>query len=353
MLRVPTLAAAMAASVLVPQLASAAAGLAVADIADLGKAGWTEEAIKGRIQETGLAFVPDSGALARLRREGVSPDLVRFIAGLRAVRSPLALADILQLRQDGLVEEAIKGRLLEAGLGFEPDAAALAVLLERGASPDLARFIAGLRPAVTVPPKAVAVEPEDEAPADVSKVLLQDLRPASERAFATFSTFVLDPAYGIRRSGEDADPAGRVDRLQQKAARAFAGQGPIELKVHHFVLYVNNASWGRQAALPAAGAVARPLAGLAKGSVQGPLPAADRGGFEASAQREYLRGAYSERENPTDAWIFIAYLDAELHGTRHFIRYPMPALQHEVPLVSYAGAAIDGAIAQFLAECRP
>ncbi|HEX7153508.1 MAG TPA: hypothetical protein VF618_18620 [Thermoanaerobaculia bacterium] len=154
-------------------------------------------------------------------------------------------------------------------------------------------------------------------------VRVHDLRPAEEKQAKTFSRLVTSSAYGIYRVAEDAGGPSPIRLLQH---RAFEKLGePLELTVHHLVVYLNWQAEGQSQAL----AVGIASVGGVGVSHTPPAPGtghslADRAVFDSLAAKEHQRAWYSREENPKSGSVYVIYVDTEINGKRVFTRTLAP-----------------------------
>lgn len=184
-----------------------------------------------------------------------------------------------------------------------------------------------------------------------SSVRTIDLRPPSEKENKLFSLLITSEAYGISRFGEERMIPIPLRLLQHRVYEKFSNESTsLELKVHHFVTYLNMKSELRGFAMGSAigGAVGGSImAGTAKYGVNGIAEIITEEDFIAE-EEEYKRGLYTEEENPEKVSVFIVYLDAEINGKRVFVKTMTPgSLSKEMDEQPYV-AAIQTAISYFL-----
>lgn len=169
-------------------------------------------------------------------------------------------------------------------------------------------------------------------------VIIHDSRPASESELETFSYLVTSDAYGIYRVNHDATDPSPLRLFQHMAFDAISpDEDAVEIKVHHFVIYSNmRKALKAQAAGSVFGLIGAAVAtSMMNHEADFSFTVMDQNEFEEYfSGEEYLRGVYSEEENPNDASIFIIYIDAEVNGVRRFIRsvYPLVATDESQPL---------------------
>jgi len=167
---------------------------------------------------------------------------------------------------------------------------------------------------------------------DITKsesVLLKDLRPENESSNEIFSYLITSDAYGINRIGITNMVPTMTRLLQHRVYEKFGtSTHPIEIIVHHMVIYSNSQSRMKTGIL--AGTIAGPLgvlasAGLSDNNVTLYSTIVDPINFESTAKDEYKRALYTEKENPNKAIVVITYIDAEINGKRVFIKTMSPA----------------------------
>lgn len=182
-----------------------------------------------------------------------------------------------------------------------------------------------------------------------SNVVIEDLRPPTEVEQKVFSYMITNEAYGIFRNKENAIDPNRVRLLQHRIYEKFgASSEPIDVKLHHFVTYTNNKSGLRKGAMfGVLGAIAANSSN--KKGVDSGIIFVDQQEFDSSIEKEYTRAFYTEQEYPKGAASFVVYLDAEINGSRTFIKKISPTVVKEKDVNAYV-AAIDGAIEALLSN---
>jgi hypothetical protein len=181
-------------------------------------------------------------------------------------------------------------------------------------------------------------------------VQVTDLRPASEKKGELFSMLVTSDAYGTYRIEEAALAPPAIRLLQHRAFERFdATGGPLEIKVHHLVIYRNLQTSLRRTAIRAG------VGGAIGAIAAGPLTSAPNGitnsmvdsqAFDALATTEYKRAFYAEQENPGHGNVFVIYMDIEMQGNRTFTRTIAP-LTNTDALTTAVEAAIQFQLAQY------
>jgi hypothetical protein len=161
-----------------------------------------------------------------------------------------------------------------------------------------------------------------------STISVIDRRSESEKTAETFSYSISNDAYATYRVAEGAVSPPGIILLRHRAHEKFGAAMPsLELVVHHFVVYCNLQSELRRSTF--GGVFAGPLGAVVAGQLPTAVPntactSVDRAGFESLASAEYRRALYSARENPSNASVYIVYIDAEINGKRVFTRTMMP-----------------------------
>ncbi|MFT7722861.1 MAG: hypothetical protein QM788_08510 [Roseateles sp.] len=154
---------------------------------------------------------------------------------------------------------------------------------------------------------------------------LTDLRPGKESVQEGFSYLVTNKAYGkFRIAPTDVQPA-PMRLLQHRIFEALpADRRSAEVKVHHFVVYMNMEVMGKGVAAGAVGGLVGALladAMQAKGQADS-ISASDRSAFDAATgEQEWMRAIYTSEENPNDRVCHIVYIETELDGKRVFSRH--------------------------------
>lgn len=182
---------------------------------------------------------------------------------------------------------------------------------------------------------------------------ITDLRPEKEKQSEIFSLLVTSDAYATYRIPDSAvvPPATRL--FQHRAFEKLgADSGPLEIKIHHLVVYRNLQAELRRGALGAAfgGVIGAVVAGQIKAEPSGIVTSlVDAKAFEALTETEFKRALYTEQENPGRGSVHIVYIETEMQGKRAFTRtiVPMKSNTEESPLVSALNAATAFHLTQY------
>ncbi len=174
--------------------------------------------------------------------------------------------------------------------------------------------------ATPAPVPSIAVSKLDES----ATLRVTDLRPAKESVQEGFSYLVFNKAYGkFRIAPTEVQPA-PVRLLQHRIYEALpADRRAGEVKLHHFVVYMNMEAMGKGVAAGAVGGlVGAALAEANPTKVQpGSISATDRIAFDAATgENEWMRALYTIEENPSHQVCHIVYIETELDGKRVFSR---------------------------------
>ena len=185
-----------------------------------------------------------------------------------------------------------------------------------------------------------------------NSVKVTDLRPESEKQPEIFSYVVSSDAYAIYRIADTSvvPPATRI--LQHRAFEKFgAGSAPLEIKIHHLVIYRNLQSEFRTAAMLGGigGAIGGAIAYTVVKEAQGFANSApDIKVFESLAATEFRRAYYTEQENSDRASVNVIYIETEIRGRRVFTRAVSPTVgKNREDLLP---AALESAIKFHLAQ---
>lgn len=191
-------------------------------------------------------------------------------------------------------------------------------------------------------------EIERSVPAQIT-----DLRPEKEKQSEIFSLLVTSDAYAIYRIPDSAIVPQATRLFQHRAFEKLgADNGPLDIKVHHFVVYRNLQSELRRGALGAAlgGAIGAVLAGQVKTEPSGIVTTlVDAKAFEMPDDAEFKRALYTEQENPGRGSVHVIYIETEIRGKRAFTRtiVPIKSNTEESPLVSALDAATGFHLTQY------
>lgn len=180
------------------------------------------------------------------------------------------------------------------------------------------------------------------------QVRVEDVRPKTEATSEIFSLLITSDQYGYSRVKEEVvDPTGPrlfAHELQQKYG---AGQVP-PVKLHHFVVYLNQRAALRSFAVGAAlgGIIGAAIAdGTVKreGDIANTLVATES--FAAlSGPNEYKRALYLDSELKEGTSAFVVFIESETNGQRRFTRTvaPIKAVKEgeKLPLHQALDAAI-------------
>ncbi|MBX2857176.1 MAG: hypothetical protein KTR17_00820 [Cellvibrionaceae bacterium] len=187
--------------------------------------------------------------------------------------------------------------------------------------------------------------------AESSFLLVEDLRPPTEKENKAFSYSITSGAYGIYRRGDKLIDPSPVRLLQHEIYKKYASESSFpKVKVHHLVVYNNLKSALRKSATGGIlGGVVGALivAGNQKHGIDVVANLTTEEEFN-SFEKEYQRALYTQEQNPNKVSVNKVYLEAELDGKRTFIMTMTPVeLPKEVDKNSHV-SAIETAIAYFL-----
>jgi hypothetical protein len=180
-------------------------------------------------------------------------------------------------------------------------------------------------------------------------VQVKDLRPKTEKESESFSINVFNDAYATYRVADSAITPPAIRLLQHRAYEKFgASNAPLEIKIHHLVVYRNFQAELRRGGISAIpgvlvyGQVTTAPAGIASSLVDGKT-------FESLAATEYKRSLYSEQENPGRGSVLVVYVETEIQGNRIFTRTLAPAKEKNGvnPLIAAIEASIKFNLAQY------
>lgn len=151
-----------------------------------------------------------------------------------------------------------------------------------------------------------------------------DARPQAESEQKIFSLLITSDAYATYRySTSTLDPSA-LRLFQHKIYEKFPeGAKPSQVKVHHFVSYMNmQAAFRRTAVGSIFGGVGAVIAsGTQNYNADFKATSVNRATFDAVSEAdEYTKAFFSAEENPSNAPVFIVYIDAEIDGKRNFVR---------------------------------
>lgn len=154
---------------------------------------------------------------------------------------------------------------------------------------------------------------------------ITDMRPEKEKEGEIFSVSVSNDAYATYRVSDSsvAPPATRI--FQHRAFEKF-NKNDTNIKLHHFVVYRNHqAEYRRSSLITAMGMVGEAISGdpiVSRDGVATSL--VDQNSFTSTADTEFKRALYSEKENPGRGSIHIVYIETEINGKRVFSRTLTP-----------------------------
>jgi hypothetical protein len=211
-------------------------------------------------------------------------------------------------------------------------------------------FLPLLLVACAAPVSRIAVS----GPEPVSSGPFHDLRPVDETKATAFSSFIMSGGYGIWRKGDESLSPRPVQLLRRRAIEKLAGPNgkrPLDIKVHHFVVYWNVKSQLRKSAMAGAlgGAVGGALyAAASKPSSVNISQSLIQSSRFYGVEEEYQRAYYTTAENPQKASVYVTYIEAEINGKRIFTKTMAPSVapENEDP---YA-IAVEAAISYFLSH---
>lgn len=181
-----------------------------------------------------------------------------------------------------------------------------------------------------------------------SSVAIADLRPKAEKENEIFSSLITSEAYGTYRRGDAILNPTALRIFQHRVYEKY--KSSPEVKVHHFVVYMNLKSELRRGV---AGGVLGGIvgAGIAAGTqkygVDGIATVITQNEFDAFDQ-EYKRTLYSETQNPNKASVYIVYIDAEINGKRTFVKTITPFNLPKENTKNAHEVAVETATAYFL-----
>ena len=185
------------------------------------------------------------------------------------------------------------------------------------------------------------------------QVRVQDLRPPVEKQGEIFSLMITNDAYGLYRVAEAATAPPAIRLLQHRAYEGLAAKAdPLQLKVHHLVVYRNMQSELRRGAIGAGlgGVIGAVIAGNTVTDPSGAVSSlADAKAFESLGATEFKRALYTEAENPGRGSVHIVYIETEMNGKRVFTRtmIPVKVKEGENSLIVALESAVKFNLAQY------
>jgi hypothetical protein len=185
------------------------------------------------------------------------------------------------------------------------------------------------------------------------QVRVQDLRPPIEKEGEIFSISITNEAYATYRVAESTTSPSAVRLLQHRAFEALQkpGAAPLDIKVHHLVVYRNMQAELRRSSIGVAlgGVIGAVIAGNMVVDASGAAHSlVDGNAFDALASTEFKRAMYTVAENPGKGSVHIVYIDTEINGKRVFTRtlVPMKVPEGQTPM----GVALESAVKYQLAQ---
>jgi hypothetical protein len=194
---------------------------------------------------------------------------------------------------------------------------------------------------------ATAPPPKIDVP-EINKsqsVVMHDARPAAEQQSEIFSLLITSERYGTIRMAEIKTEPSPLRLFQHRVFERLGDKGPLDVTVHHLVVYMNQQGQLRAGALGG-------LVGLAIVSgreVSGSSTVVDSAVFEGmKGDDEFKRALFTKAENPQNAPVLIVYIDATINGKRITTKTVSPLKQPEgkVPYV----VALESASTFFLSQ---
>ncbi len=158
-------------------------------------------------------------------------------------------------------------------------------------------------------------------------VTLQDLHPEEENKREVFSYLVTSERYGIFRLGNISTEPSAMRLLQHRVYEHFGAASPVNIKVHHFVVYQNLQGSLRAGAVGSVfGAVGAVIASsTVNNDLGGSVSTIDPALFASTAgDNEWKRGLSTTEENPKNGASLVTWLDVEINGKRVFVRGVSP-----------------------------
>ena len=179
-----------------------------------------------------------------------------------------------------------------------------------------------------------------------ASIKVADLRPGDEKNEETFSVMILSDAYGKRRIKDSAVQPEPLRLLQHRAFERFGATSDLrEIKVHHFVTYINWEGYGKGVA---GGAVAGMLGAALSGSSGAPPSGtvsslANAAAFNDVGKDEWKRAVVQSTEAAPSPVFFVVYIDAEIQGKRVFTKtiYPTTGENMNIGVPKAMEAAIS------------
>ena len=183
-----------------------------------------------------------------------------------------------------------------------------------------------------------------------AQIRVTDMRPALEKKAEIFSYLITSDAYAIYRLAEEVTTPSAARLLQHRVYESTRSQRePVELKIHHLVVYKNlQAELRRMAIAVGVGGVI----GGAVGGVVGPAmlgepllsqsgtihSIVDPASFNLLTAKEHQLAWYSEFENPRRSNVHFVYIETEINGKRVFTRSMVPIAKATEPVLALASA---------------
>lgn len=160
-----------------------------------------------------------------------------------------------------------------------------------------------------------------------SVLMIEDLRPETEKENKIFSLAITSEAYGTYRRGDKLINPNPVRLLQHKIYEKYAPSDAVpSVKVHHLVMYMNLKSELRRGVTGGVlgGVIGAAVAsGTQKYGVDGIAEITSEEEFNAFDE-EYKRALYTEEENPGKASVYKVYIEIEIDGKRVFVSTMTP-----------------------------
>lgn len=184
-------------------------------------------------------------------------------------------------------------------------------------------------------------------------VQVKDLRPSTEKQAEIFSLLISSDAYATYRIADTAIVPSATRVFQHRAFEKFGvTTEPVEIKIHHLVVYRNLQAQLRQGAIGAAlgGVLGAVVAGSVKTDSSGVSSSTvDSQVFDSYATTEYKRALYTEQENPGRGSVHVIYMDTEIQGKRAFTKtlIPMKTKEKEYSLSDALELAVKHQLSQY------